>query len=271
MQTKLNDYKKIDAFLFDLDGTIYVSDRLLPGVRRTLNTFREQSKSILFISNTTIRTREAVQLKLQQLGIACTLNEVLTAAYAAGLYFQEKAKEAIVFVVGESALELELVSCGVTLTSNPLEANYVLVGLDREFNYEKLTLAMQALRNGSRLIAVNPDPYCPSENGVIPDTWSIVKALEVASQSQTYYVIGKPSLFFADKALRHLHSSPQRCLIIGDRLDTDIQFGINSGMRTALVLTGANTREDIAVTGIVPNYVLQTLSELIEEAVMNHG
>ncbi|MGG1554639.1 HAD-IIA family hydrolase [Paenibacillus ferrarius] len=251
-----------EGYLFDLDGTIYAGNKLLPGVLSTVNWLREQEKAVMFVTNTTIRTKESVQQRLSELGISCKVNEILTALCVAGKYFKEIEPSANVLMIGEAAMEQELARYGVRITEDPMLATHVLVGLDRQFTFEKLTAGVNALRNGAKLIAANPDPFCPIDDGVIPDTWSLVKALETASLQKTVRVIGKPSAFYAQKAFELLNISPSQCLMVGDRLSTDIQFGNSNSMYTALVLTGADAKQDIVQTGIEPDYILQQLSEI---------
>ncbi|MGO4496639.1 HAD-IIA family hydrolase [Paenibacillus sp. 2RAB27] len=250
------------GYLFDLDGTIYSGSKLLPGVLSTVSWLREQDKSVMFVTNTTIRTKESVHQRLIELGVPCEVDEVLTALCVAGKFFQELEPNATVLMIGEAAMELELARNQVKTTENPLLATHVLVGLDRQFTFEKLTAGVNALRNGAKLIAANPDPFCPIDDGVIPDTWSLVKALETASLQKTVHVIGKPSAYYAQKAFDQLHILPSECLMVGDRLSTDIQFGNSNDMYTALVLTGADAKNDIVRTGIEPDYILQELSEI---------
>lgn len=260
--TGLNQFS---GYLFDLDGTVYSGETILPGVLTTLKRLREQEKSLLFVTNTTIRTIEEVHRRLEQLGVVCGKDEIMTALCVAGMYFREHEPGAKVFMIGEQAMRLELDRRGVETTEDALSATHVLVGLDRQFTYDRLTQGMSALRNGALLIAANPDPFCPIDDGAIPDTWSLVKALETASLRQTIKVIGKPSAYYAAKAFEKLDVAPGQCLMVGDRIETDIRFGNANGMYTALVLTGADSREDIRLTGVEPDYVLATLSEIINE------
>ncbi|NHW33509.1 HAD-IIA family hydrolase [Paenibacillus aceris] len=255
-----------DGYLFDLDGTVYAGHQILPGVLATLDKLRKEGKSVLFVTNTTTHTREGVRERLSHFGITCSEEDILTALCVSRMYFQEYLPEAKVFMIGEQAMRNELEQYNVETTEDPLSATHVLVGLDKHFTYEKLTLGMNALRNGARLIAANPDPFCPLEDGAIPDTWSLVKALETASSQPVYQVIGKPSVYYAKKALEKLNIAPEACLMVGDRVTTDIRFGKSSGMYTALVLTGADSRKDVTLHGIEPDYVLDTLSEIIDES-----
>ncbi|WP_416295738.1 HAD-IIA family hydrolase [Paenibacillus illinoisensis] len=254
-----------DAYCFDLDGTIYVSQMILPGVNSFISSLRSQGKRLLFLTNTPVHTREDCYKRLLSLGVPCALDEILTAGYVSGMYFAEYAPDAQVLVIGEEALRNELRAIGITMTEDPTQSTHVLVGMDRQFHYDKLHLAAKAVRHGAVLIATNPDSCCPVQGDIIPDTGSILSSIEAASQQKTSVVIGKPSRYYAEKAIQLLNVNNSRCLMIGDRLETDILFGQQNGMKTALVLTGISSREDIEETGIIPDYIWSSFNECIME------
>ncbi|GGF74107.1 acid sugar phosphatase [Paenibacillus albidus] len=252
-----------ETYFFDLDGTIFLGERLLPGVQETLLYLRKQGKKVLFLSNTTIRTREECRDRLRLLGLTAHTDEIVTAASVSAAYFKEMALPCRVFVSGEQALTDELIAGGVQPTADPLAATHVLVGMDREFNYDKLHRAMKAVLSGAVLIAANPDPNCPVAGDLIPDTWAMTKAIEAASCSQVAEIIGKPSAYYAAKVLEWSGMAPERCLMVGDRMDTDIQFGVNHGIRTALVLTGVTAAADLEQYSIRPDYIWSSLAEML--------
>ncbi|MFM1653542.1 HAD-IIA family hydrolase [Brevibacillus sp. B_LB10_24] len=251
-----------DAFCFDLDGTIYVGDELLPGVKETFDRLRKNNKKILFITNSPTLTRRECQSRLRKLGIAANLEEVMTAAYVSAVYFMEEHPDALVYIVGEKAIEEEFSHFQLSTTKDPMKATHVLVGLDRSFTYQKLNFAMNAVRNGAKLILTNPDPACPVPGGFISDTMAIASAIEVASGQSIDQIVGKPSSFYAEKVLEKLQMKTDRCIIIGDRLETDIQLGKANHFRTCLVLTGASRKEDIEKVQIYPDYVVENMELL---------
>ncbi|MBP1991028.1 HAD-IIA family hydrolase [Paenibacillus eucommiae] len=264
------DVLNFDGYFFDLDGTILLGDSLLPGVPETLAALRNQRKKILFLSNTTTRTRKECQTRLQKLGLESHLEEIVTAAYAAAVYLREgklegkpNVRDTRVFVIGEPAMLSELEEQGVEHTEDPLEATHVLVGMDMHFNYSKLHQAMKAVRNGAAMIAANPDPYCPVDGDLIPDTWAMVKAIEATSGKKPLAVIGKPSKYYGAKALESGGLPSDRCLMVGDRLETDILFGSVNGFSTALVLTGVTSEEDIGQSPVQPDFVWTSMEELL--------
>ncbi|CAH0121321.1 Sugar-phosphatase AraL [Paenibacillus sp. CECT 9249] len=251
------------AYFFDLDGTIFLGDRLLPGVRETLARLREQGKEMMFLSNTTTRTRTECLDKLRGLGLEASLDEVVTAAYMAAVYLSERSPAANVLAIGEHALCAELDERHVRRTTDPAEATHVLVGMDRRFDYGKIHLAMTAVRNGALLIAANPDPYCPLDGDAVPDTWSMVKAIEAASEGTVQTVIGKPSAYYANKVLQWGNWRRGHCLMVGDRYETDMLLGIENGIPTALVLTGVTSASDLERYPDEPDYAIGSLDELL--------
>lgn len=252
-----------DAICFDLDGTIYIDDTLLPGVKETIRNIRVQNKKVLFISNTSTQSREACKMRLKKVGIETSVDEIITTIYLAARYFEQNLPDATVYIVGGESLVEEFQNYSIQVTTNPFEASHVLVGLDKDFTYNKLNLAMQAVRNGAKLIVTNPDVVCPVMDGYIADTFVLAQAIETASEGKIELTIGKPSLYYSNSIVELLNVSNERCLIVGDRLETDILLGINSGMNTCLVLTGVTKREDIERTKIYPDYVIENLTQLL--------
>ncbi|MNW46772.1 Arabinose operon protein AraL [compost metagenome] len=252
-------------YLFDLDGTIYLGGEVIHGAASTIENLRRREKKILFATNTTMYTRQEVRDKLLGFGIHCMTEEIMTALSVASMYFRDHASGAKVLLFGGDAMREELEQGGITITEQAEQATHVLVGLDKSFDFDKLTIGMNAVRNGARLIGANPDPFCPTDTGAIPDTGSLVKAIETASALPAYEIVGKPSKYYAAYALQQMNGSAEASLIIGDRLDTDIVLGNRYGMYTALVLSGVDSQEGIARTGIQPDYVWSSVGVFLEE------
>ncbi len=265
----MQDVLAYETYFFDLDGTIFIGDLLLPGVRQTLQYLREHGKQVLFLSNTTIRTREECRNRLRLMGIEVRTEEVVTAASVSAVYFREMQgmnnRKPQVMVIGEQALKYEMACGGNALTDEPMEATHVLVGMDRNFDYEKLHRAMKAVRAGAYLIAANPDPNCPVVGDLLPDTWAMVKAIEAASCGTVQEIIGKPSAYYAEKVLEQSGTRRENCLMVGDRMDTDIRFGLSHGISTALVLTGVTAREDLEQYSTLPDHIWTSMSEMLPD------
>lgn len=260
-QTSISDFS---GYLFDLDGTIYIGSQVIQGADAAIRTLQNEGKTVMFATNTTLYTREQVRDKLVGFGIDCTPDEVITALSVAGTYFRDHAPQACIFPLGDEAMLLELSRSGLQVTEQSERATHVFVGLDRSFDFNKMTAAVNAVRNGAILVAANPDPFCPMEDGVIPDTWSLIRAIETASNRNTDVTLGKPSVHYASHALQKLGARSKQCLMVGDKLETDIALGQRIGMATALVLTGVDTEEDIALTGIRPDFVLSSVNAISE-------
>lgn len=255
---------EFEGYFFDLDGTVFLGSRLLPGAVETLSRLRKQGKIIRFLSNTTTQTRQECMMRLQRLGIEADREEVITASYAAALYLAALENEPQVMVIGGQSMIKELDEKGVKQTLDANEATHVLVGMDQQFDYNKLHQSLRAVQNGAQLIAANPDPFCPVENDRLPDTWSLVKALETASGVECQVIIGKPSAYYAEKVMEETGLSGGQCLMIGDRLDTDIMFGHDNGLHTALVLTGVATKADVLQSSVQPDFIWSSLEEFLD-------
>ncbi len=248
--------------MFDLDGTIFVGDRLLPHAIDVIQKLEENNKSVYYVTNTSIRTRTEIREFLNHLGLETTTRQIISAAYVAAKYLADQKKRVSVFVIGHPSLVKELCFADVKVTANPLQASHVLVGMDFTFTYEKLQQGMEALENGATLIGVNPDPACPVDGKRIPDTGSLLSALQVAAQVEQPIIIGKPYEFMG-KYLQKLNLIDlTRTVMIGDRLETDIVFGKSLGVKTGFVLTGASKKEDVLTTNIHPDFILSNLGDL---------
>ncbi|WP_156290560.1 HAD-IIA family hydrolase [Oceanobacillus salinisoli] len=259
-----------DAYCFDLDGTIYIGDQLLSGVKQVLETIRSHQKKVLFITNSPTLTREEGKERLERLGVEAHIEEVVTAPYLSALYFAEMSTEVFVFIIGEHAIKKELENFSIPITDNPTEATHVLVGLDRSFTYNDLHMAMNAVRHCKKLIITNPDPVCPVPDGFIPDTMALASAIEVASGQNINKVIGKPSDTYGNKILDILGLDRNRILVIGDRLETDIQLGKTNDFGTCLVLTGVSNKKDIEASVIKPDYIIEKLDSLFSTYISHY-
>ena len=263
----------IDGFVFDLDGTVYLGDEALPGAVDCLATLRRHGKRTLFISNKPLEPRDAYAAKLTRLGIPTQAEEILTSAYVLGRHLAQDAPQLRLYVVGEANLIAELRSHGLIVVGelldqdpkqviDPTGIDAVVVAFDRTLDYRKLNTAYQALRRGARFFATNADKACPVPGGAIPDAGATIRALEHVTGRRVELVAGKPSSLMMEIALAQLGLPPERCLLVGDRLETDIRMGRQAGMATAVVLTGVSTREDVARAAVRPDLVLENLGEL---------
>lgn len=265
----------IDGFVFDLDGTIYLGEAALPGAVEALADLRRRNKRLLFVSNKPLEPREAYAKKLTRLGIPTEAENVITSAYVLGHHLSQTAPHLRLYVIGEETLHHELRQFGLQIADELFEQDEkavlitenidaVVVAFDRTLNYRKLNTAYQALCRGARFFATNGDKTCPLPGGAIPDAGATIAALEKITGRQVELIAGKPSPLITQVALARLGVSPERCMMIGDRLETDIYMGQQAGMMTAVVLTGVANREAAAQMDQPPDLVLETLDELPE-------
>ena len=254
---------RYDGYIFDLDGTIYLGDILLPGAVELLSTLRAEGRQVAFLSNNPTKTREQYVAKLRDMGVQADLAEVVNSSHVMVQWLLEHAPGATLFVCGEAPLLGELEAAGFPLSEVAGEIRIVVASFDRTFTYHKLQVAFDAIRAGARLVATNPDRFCPVPGGGEPDAAAIIAAIEACTNTRCEVNVGKPSPIMARAAGALVGLPPERCLMVGDRLMTDIAMGAGAGMATALVLTGDSTRADLPAAPAQPTYVIEGLLELI--------
>jgi len=250
------------GFIFDLDGTVYLSDALIPGAEEVIRLLREGGRKVVFLSNKPIQTREDYAAKLTRLGIPTRADEVINSTFVMTNYLKKNAPRANLFVVGETPFVEELKRAGFTITEEPKEIQYVVVAFDRTFTYHKLNVAFQAIKLGAHFIATNPDRTCPVEGGEIPDCAGMIAAVEAVTQKTVEVIVGKPSPLMIQAALDVMGLRPDDCILVGDRLETDIKMGRESGLATGIVLTGVTDEKSLKGSAIHPDFIFQSIGDL---------
>jgi NagD protein len=254
------------GIIFDLDGTVYLGERSIHGAPEAIRTIRDAGCAVTFVSNKPLQPREVYARKLTLLGIPARPDDVLTSGHALGVWLATHAPAARVYVLGEPPLIEELRAFGIRPTEGTGPVDFVVASFDRTFDYAKLNTAFQALRRGARLVATNADRTCPVEGGEIPDAAAMIGALEGCTGKRPEVVAGKPSPLLIQAALERMDLSAPQCLVVGDRLETDIRMGREAGAATALVLTGVTSRESLdgLEPSRLPDIVLDTVAQLPE-------
>jgi len=250
------------GYLLDLDGTVYRGDRLLEGASAAIAELRGRGRHIAFMTNKPLHSREDYALKLTQLGIPASEDDVITSSYVLATYLSEQAPKAKIFAVGEPPLLSELEDAGLELCDEPDRVEYVVAAFDRGFNYDKLNCAFQAIRSGARFVATNPDRTCPIEGGEIPDAAGVIAALEATAGRAPEAIVGKPSHRMVQVGLDRLGVSPQMCAVVGDRLETDMIMAKENGLIAILTLTGVTSREALDHSPVCPDFVVSSIAEL---------
>jgi 4-nitrophenyl phosphatase len=253
-----------NAVFFDLDGVIWQGQQMIEGANTSITAIQELKK-IMFITNNSSKTRLQYVERLAQLGIHITEEEILTSGYAASVYLGKNAAGSQIFVVGEEGLKSELENHDLVVVDNITEGvDYVLVGLDRRFTYNKLAHALTAILNGAQYLATNDDVVLPTEHGLLPGSGALVSALNTCARKTPEITFGKPNPFMLELALNHLGIQAKDAVMIGDRIETDISAAKHLDMFSILVLSGVTSLNDLKSYEIVPDLVLATINDLIE-------
>jgi HAD superfamily hydrolase (TIGR01450 family) len=253
------------GYVFDLDGTLYLGDHLLPGAAQTVAAIRDHGARVAFLTNKPLERPAAYAAKLSDLGIPAVAADVVSSTDALLRYLRLHAAGARILAISEPLIAELLVEAGfgVVPLDEPETADLVVVSWDRTFDYAKLTAAFRAVRAGARLVATNPDPFCPTPDGDLPDCAAMLAAIEASTGATAEAVVGKPSAHMAAALVDRLALPADDTLLVGDRLLTDVRMAQEAGMHSALVLTGATGPEALTRSPVVPDYVLAGVAEIL--------
>jgi NagD protein len=257
---------RYDGYAFDLDGTIYLGDALIDGAAEVISTLRNAGARVVFVTNKPLETTADYATKLTKLGIPTEPSDVISAIDALVLYLRLQHPGARLMAVAEQVLIDEVTVAGFAVTADPLQTDVVVVSFDRTFDYAKLTLAYQAVKAGAVIVATNPDPYCPTPDGGLPDCAAMLAAIEACTGARAEAIVGKPSVHMASAFLDRLGVPADQAVMVGDRLLTDVTMGLSAGMASVLVLSGATTEDLLARSDVAPTWVLDDVRGLINHS-----
>jgi HAD superfamily hydrolase (TIGR01450 family) len=260
------------AYAFDLDGTVYLGDGLLPGARRLIEELRARGLPVRFLSNNPTKDPEQYAEKLGKLGLPTPVDEIVNTVVTMTRWLLDHAPDAVVFPISEQPLVRALERAGIRMSSDPAEIDIVIASYDRTFTYEKLQIAFDAIwfHQRARLVATNPDRFCPFPGGRgEPDCAAIIAAVEACTGARCQANLGKPNPAMLHTALAGLEVEPSECLMVGDRLATDVRMALDTGLVAALVLTGDTKRAEVdrAAPADAPDFVLDRIDRLLPPAV----
>jgi 4-nitrophenyl phosphatase len=250
--------KKYKGYLIDLDGTMYKGTEKIEEAGDFVKKLKEKEIPYLFVTNNSSRTPAQVALKLNEFDIPCEENQVFTTSQATANYIYDQKKDASLYVIGEEGIRTALEKKGFIYAGE--NADYVVIGIDREISYEKLAVACLAVRNGATFISTNGDIAIPTERGLLPGNGSLTSVISVSTQTKPIF-IGKPESIIMEQALKVLGTSKEETLMVGDYYDTDILAGMNAGLDTLLVHTGVTTKELLAGYNRKPTYAIDSLDQ----------
>lgn len=260
----------INGYLFDLDGVLWLGGRLIPGVKETLATLRSQGKQLMFVSNTSARSRQSCLEQFAQKGIEVFDHEVFLATEETAKYLARLKPGARACTLGTKGLFAELEKAGIKAVPpnlGPVEGfDFLVVGKDRAMSFESMTYALRVLRAGAKLVALNCDVTVPGKEGIEPGAGALVAMLVAMTGQEPDVSLGKPGTLLLELALGQSGLKVDECIMIGDTIDADIVAGNRLGMRTVLVLTGNTAKEDLAreLTSLQqPTLVLDSVNDLL--------
>ena len=250
------------GWLFDLDGTVYLGEQLIPGAGEAIAALRAAGRRVAFLSNKPLQTRGDYALKLARLGVPAQPDDVINSSLVLARHLRALDPGAPVFVIGEPPMIAEMQAHGFEVRDDE-RVRWVVIAFDRTFSYAKLNTALQAVKGGARLIATNPDRTCPVEGGEIPDCAGMIAAVEAVTGKQVEAVVGKPSPIILEVALAALGVPAAEAVMVGDRIETDIVMGKRLGLATILVLSGITRPGDPRIAALAPDHVLGSIREIL--------
>ena len=256
--------RSMKLFLFDMDGTLYLGDRLYSFTTELLQTIRQKGGKYLFMTNNSSKSVEDYIKKLHKLGIESTREDFITSSQATAYYLHKYHEGQKLYVCGTESLKAELRMEGFTVTENMDEVECIVMGFDTELTFQKLHDVSYLLLTKKDLpyIATNPDLVCPTEFGSVPDCGSVCIMIENATGKKPV-VIGKPSPLMPELAMERLGIPKEQTCVVGDRIYTDVKSGLNAGITGILVMSGETTPQILAESADKPHLVLEDAGEIL--------
>ncbi|QLD87328.1 HAD-IIA family hydrolase [Natronomonas halophila] len=251
-----------EAAVLDLDGTVYRGDELLPGAAAAIERLRADGVDLLFFSNNPTKSRAAYAERLEGLGVDVDESEVLSAGTVTTRFLADEHADDRIFVIGSEGLVEQFEAAGLSTVSDATTADVLVASYDIEFDYGDMLAGYRALEAGAAFYGTDPDLLVPAAEGMVPGSGAIINAVGGIVERTPEKILGKPSAEAQQAVLDSLGVDPKRCLVVGDRLNTDMALGERAGMTTVLVRTGVATDADVAERDIQPDYVIDSLAEL---------
>lgn len=255
----LTELRNKKGFICDMDGVIYHGNQLIPHVKEFIDWLEKNGKNYLFLTNGSGRSPRELAQKLGRLGLAVDESHFYTSAQATASFLASQCVGGSAYVIGEPGLTYALYEAGFSM--NDVNPDYVVFGSSKSLNYEQIEKASRLIMNGAKLIGTNSDLTDPSEDGIVPACRALISPIELTTGRKAYYV-GKPNPLMMRHALKQLDCHRADAALIGDRMDTDIIAGIETGVDTVLVLSGVTTMEDLDKFPYRPKYILNDVGEV---------
>lgn len=254
------NFNEKKGFICDMDGVIYHGNHVLPGVAEFIQWLQDEKKEYLFLTNNSGYTPKELNQKLARMGLQVPEEHFYTSALATAAFIKEQAPGCSVFAIGEAGLLNALYDAGIVM--NDVNPDYVVVGEGRSYSLDTLTKATNLVLAGAKLIGANSDVSGPIENGIAPACGALIAPIEMATGTHAYFC-GKPNPLMMRTGLRLLNCHSGDSVMVGDRMDTDVISGMESGMSTVLVLSGVSTMEIVKTYAYRPNMVLNGVGDIV--------
>ncbi len=250
----------IQNYLTDMDGVIVRGSTLIPGAIEFIQRLRAKTIPFLILTNNSLYTPRDLQMRLAYIGLEVPIEAIFTSALATAQFLHSQRPNGTAYVIGESGLTTALHEVGYILTDHQPE--YVVLGEVTTYSFERITRAIRFINEGARFIATNPDVSGPGDGGLVPATGAVAALISAATGVKPYY-IGKPNPLMMRTALRQIGGHSENSVMIGDRMDTDMIAGMESGLRTILVLTGVTSRAQIDRFPYRPTWIYESVADIL--------
>lgn len=250
---------KLTNYLIDMDGVLVSGSTLIPGANSFIEKLKQRGLKYLVFTNNSLWTPKDLAHRLQRIGLDITYESIFTSAMATALFLQKQKPKGTVFAIGESGLTTALHDIGYILTE--IDPDYVVLGETNIYSQEMLTKGIRLIMDGARFVATNPDPWGPTDLGLVPACGAVAALIEKVTHVSPFFV-GKPNPLMMRLALNFLGVHSEDTVIVGDRMDTDIISGVESGMDTILVLSGVTREEEIGGYPYLPTHVVPSVAEI---------
>lgn len=260
---KTLDFNEKKGFICDMDGVIYHGNRLLPGAKDFIKWLIDEKKDYLFLTNNSSYTPKELKQRLLRLGLEVGEEHFYTSALATAAFLKEQAPDCSVYAIGEAGLIKALYDAGISM--NDVNPDYVVVGEGKAYSLDSLTKATNLVLGGAKLIGANSDLTGPVDCGIAPACGALVSPIELATGARAYFC-GKPNPLMMRTGLRLLNCHSADAVMVGDRMDTDVISGLESGMSTVLVLSGVTSREELKSYAYRPTVVLDGVGDIVKMA-----
>jgi NagD protein len=246
-------------YLIDMDGVLVSGSRLVPGADEFIQRLRDRESKFLLLTNNSRHTPRDLAFNLQRIGLKIQAEDIFTSAVATARFLQAQNPGGTAYVIGESGLTTALHGTDTIITDrNP---DYVVLGETNGYNFQHITRAVRLIQDGARFICTNPDANGPGEGGIVPGCGAMAALIEAATGVKAFFV-GKPNPLMMRSAMKYLGVHSEDTIMLGDRMDTDMIAGVQTGLDTILVLSGVTRLEDVARYPYVPGHIVSSVADI---------